>query len=211
MGGTRGHSGLSFSPLPTLFIQSPLSSPFSNRQPMGRSREDRLPPSWRDVYICSPKPCFHHERKPGPASWRRDHAEGDRAILTEAILDQLATMSWQGKTTKTRKAPAEPKLQSDTTMGCRADRPSGLVTVCYAAVADCYAYMHANLLQSCLTLCDPTDGSPPGSPVPGILQERILEWVDISFSKLTAIPISKYCQSLTLLDIFLYSIALIIF
>ena len=37
-------------------------------------------------------------------------------------------------------------------------------------------------LQSCLTLCDPMDGSPPGSPVPGILQARILEWVAISFS-----------------------------
>ena len=37
-------------------------------------------------------------------------------------------------------------------------------------------------LQSCLTLCDPVDGSPPGSPVPGILQARTLEWVTISFS-----------------------------
>ena len=37
-------------------------------------------------------------------------------------------------------------------------------------------------LQSCPTLCDPIDGSPPGSPVPGILQARILEWVAISFS-----------------------------
>ena len=40
----------------------------------------------------------------------------------------------------------------------------------------------ANSLQSCPTLCDPIDGSPPGSPVPGILQARILEWVAISFS-----------------------------
>ena len=40
----------------------------------------------------------------------------------------------------------------------------------------------AKLLQSCLTLCNPTDGSPPGSPVPGILQARTLEWVAISFS-----------------------------
>ena len=40
----------------------------------------------------------------------------------------------------------------------------------------------AKLLQSCLTLCDPLDGSPPGSPVPGILQARTLEWVAISFS-----------------------------
>ena len=38
----------------------------------------------------------------------------------------------------------------------------------------------AKLLQSCLTLCDPIDGSPPGSPVPEILQARILEWVAIS-------------------------------
>ena len=38
--------------------------------------------------------------------------------------------------------------------------------------------------QSCPTLCDPTDGLPPGSPVPGTLQARTLEWVAISFSKL---------------------------
>ena len=37
-------------------------------------------------------------------------------------------------------------------------------------------------LQSCPTLCDPKDGSPPGSLVPGILQARTLEWVAISFS-----------------------------
>ena len=37
-------------------------------------------------------------------------------------------------------------------------------------------------LQSCLTLCDPIDGSQPGSPDPGILQARTLEWVAISFS-----------------------------
>ena len=40
----------------------------------------------------------------------------------------------------------------------------------------------AKLLQSCPTLCDPIDSSPPGSAVPGILQARILEWVAISFS-----------------------------
>ena len=43
-------------------------------------------------------------------------------------------------------------------------------------------YMYAaRLLPSCLTLCKPIDGSPPGSPVPGILQARALEWVAISF------------------------------
>jgi len=40
----------------------------------------------------------------------------------------------------------------------------------------------ATLLHSCPTLCNPIDGSPPGSPVPGILQARTLEWVAISFS-----------------------------
>ena len=40
----------------------------------------------------------------------------------------------------------------------------------------------AKSLQSCLTLCNPLDGSPPGSSVPGILQARTLEWVAISFS-----------------------------
>ena len=40
----------------------------------------------------------------------------------------------------------------------------------------------AKLIQSCSTLCDPIDGSPPGSPAPGILQARTLEWVAISFS-----------------------------
>ena len=46
-------------------------------------------------------------------------------------------------------------------------------------------YIHtaaAKSIQSCPTLCDPRDGSPPGSPVPGILQARTLEWVAISFS-----------------------------
>ena len=44
------------------------------------------------------------------------------------------------------------------------------------------AAVAAKSLQLCLTLCDPIDGSPPGSPIPGILQARTLEWVAISFS-----------------------------
>ena len=51
-----------------------------------------------------------------------------------------------------------------------------IITIEHAAAAA------AKLLQSCLTLCDPRDGSPPGSPVPGILQARTVEWVAISFS-----------------------------
>ena len=51
-----------------------------------------------------------------------------------------------------------------------------LIHICAAAAAA------AKSLQLCPTLCHPIDGSPPGSPVPGILQARILEWVAISFS-----------------------------
>ena len=47
---------------------------------------------------------------------------------------------------------------------------------------DCRCLAVAKSLQSCPTLCDPIDGSPLGSPVPGILQARTLEWVAISFS-----------------------------
>ena len=53
----------------------------------------------------------------------------------------------------------------------------------------------AKLLPSCPTLCDPIDGSPPGSPVPGILQARTLEWVAISFSNA-----SKWKVTITLED-----------
>ena len=57
----------------------------------------------------------------------------------------------------------------------------------------------AKSLQSCPTLCDPIDGRPPGSPIPGILQARTLEWVAISFSNnmlsrlvITFLPRSKH-------------------
>ena len=46
-----------------------------------------------------------------------------------------------------------------------------------------YMYAAAKSLQSCLTLCNPLNSSPPGSPVPGILQARILDWFTISFSR----------------------------
>ena len=52
----------------------------------------------------------------------------------------------------------------------------------YTAAAAAAAAAAAKLGQSCLTLCDPIDSSPPGSPIPGILQARTLEWVAISFS-----------------------------
>ena len=52
----------------------------------------------------------------------------------------------------------------------------------------------AKSLLSCPTLCDPIDGSPPGSPVPGILQARTLEWVAISFSN-ACVPPNTYLSN----------------
>ena len=64
-------------------------------------------------------------------------------------------------------------------LGCESWLLYLLVVTCpfYASAAAA-----AKSLQSCPTLCDPVDGSPPGSPTPGILQARTLEWVAISFS-----------------------------
>ena len=56
------------------------------------------------------------------------------------------------------------------------------VCVCVCAYFWNLFFYAAKSLQSCLTLCDPIDISPPGSPAPGILQARTLEWVAISFS-----------------------------
>ena len=53
---------------------------------------------------------------------------------------------------------------------------------CPGKIQDESAAATAKSLQSCPTLCDPIDGSPPGFPVPGILQARTLEWVAICFS-----------------------------
>ena len=65
-------------------------------------------------------------------------------------------------------------------------RPSCLTSLLYRDILHplplAAAAAAAKSLQSCLTLCDPIDGSPPGFPVPGILQARTLEWVAISFS-----------------------------
>ena len=57
--------------------------------------------------------------------------------------------------------------------------PNETLTFCTVNI---YSAAAAESLQSCPTLCDPIDSSPPGSPVPGILQARTLEWVAIAFS-----------------------------
>ena len=68
----------------------------------------------------------------------------------------------------------EPEIKLPTSLGSLEKQESSIKAFAAAAAA--------KLLQSCPTLWDPIDGSPPGSPVPGMLQARTLEWVTISFS-----------------------------
>ena len=67
----------------------------------------------------------------------------------------------------------EPEVKLPTSVGSQKKQESSRKTTAAAAAAP------AKSLQSCLTLCDFIDGSPPGSPIPGILQARTLEWVAI--------------------------------
>ena len=73
-------------------------------------------------------------------------------------------------------APGKPEGRHYCFLKEEAEKATQVLTWLVAAAAA------AKSLQSCLTLCDPIDGSPPGSPIPGILQARTLEWVAISFS-----------------------------
>ena len=75
--------------------------------------------------------------------------------------------------------PRSPTLQVDSLPAEPEGKPLFLKSFCKSL---CLSPAAAKSLQSCPTLCDPTDGSPPGSRIPGILQARILEWVAISFS-----------------------------
>ena len=76
-------------------------------------------------------------------------------------------------------------------------------TVRYHLIPSKRAAAAAKSLESCPTLCDPIDGSPPGSPIPGILQARTLEWVAISFSNNLPAAAAKslqLCPTLLLLE-----------
>ena len=84
---------------------------------------------------------------------------------------QACSLEWG---TRKREGRRERKLQYKWRSGNYTPKFWGLSNGTAAAAAKSH--------QSCLTLCDPTDGSPPGCPVPGILQAKILEWVAISFS-----------------------------
>ena len=94
-----------------------------------------------------------------------------------------ATPRWSGSVYSQKKGAQNPSelhtwvCQVLAIPGCRGRLASAS---CHPACQSMLCY--AKSLQSCLTLCDPIDGSPPGSPIPGILQARTLEWVAIAFS-----------------------------
>jgi len=75
------------------------------------------------------------------------------------------------------------RTESDTTESTQQQQQQQHVVTIFRPAAAAAA---AESLQSCPTLCDPIDGSPLGSSVPGILQARIVEWVAISFSNIQA-------------------------
>ena len=98
----------------------------------------------------------------------RPHGLAHQAPLSVAFSRQE---SWSGCRALLHQAPLPTEFsRHGHWSGCRA-----LLHALAAAAA-------AKSCQSCPTLCDPIDSSPPGSPVPGILQARTLEWVAISFS-----------------------------
>ena len=102
---------------------------------------------------------------PGGLVVRIRHFHTVAAVQSHKLWDPINCLVWLKKKKKNLLTQAQPQL-------------SGHVLL-YPAAAAAAA---AKSLQSCPTLCDPTGSSPPGSPVPGILQARTLEWVAISFS-----------------------------
>ena len=99
------------------------------------------------------------------------HASKVMLKIIQARLQQLWTVNFQMFTLVLEKAE-EPEIKLLTSVGSSKKQEHSRKTSAAAAKS----------LQLCPTLCDPIDGNPPGSAVPGILQARTLEWVAISFS-----------------------------
>ena len=81
-----------------------------------------------------------------------------------------------------KKQQLEPDMEQWT--GSKLEKEYVKAVYCHPAYLTSMQSAAAKSLQPCPTLCDPRDGSPPGSPIPGILQARTLEWVAISVTKL---------------------------
>ena len=94
---------------------------------------------------------------------------GGRKYLMEVNMTEEAEQLWPDCNDLHHKCESEGRQDWDSKK-----RKKVGISLCKSKVA--------KSLQSCPTLCDPRDGSPPGSPTPGILQARTLEWIAISFS-----------------------------
>ena len=120
-----------------------------------------LRPAWGSVWLgmkCSEARCDCTAKARPPVSWLSHTKTQHSCSAIEETLDCSSKM-----------AKSQMRKQIETAFN------KGYFYLNHAAAA-------AKSLQSCLTLCDPMDCSPPGFSVPGILQERTLEWVAISFS-----------------------------
>ena len=119
--------------------------------------------------------------------------EGKTGVMLAQTKEHGATRSWKGteriplQVLRREHGPADTlildsSLQNCETVNVCCFKSPSLWCFVSGAIENGYAAAAAKSLQSCLTLTDPLDGSPPGSPVPGILQVRTLEWVAVSFS-----------------------------
>ena len=108
-------------------------------------------------------------------SMKRQNDKILKEELPRSVGAQYATGD-QWRNNSRKNAGMEPKQKEYPAVDVTGDRSK--VRCC----KEQYCIRYAKSLQSCPTLCDPIDGSLPGSPVPGILQARTLEWVAISFS-----------------------------
>ena len=111
--------------------------------------------------------CLENPRE-GEAWWAAVYGVAE----SRTRLKQLSSSSSSSLSHLEGIFPGSPALQGDYLPSEPPGKPNVIITAAAAAKS----------LQSCRTLCDPIDGSPPGSPIPGILQARTLEWVAISFS-----------------------------
>ena len=106
---------------------------------------------------------------------------------TLALYPTPYTHTWTYKHTHTHYSTGRVQGQTSSPRDNYLRRPNKAVVVILRQAHICETQklcssIAAKSLQSCPTLCDPIDGSPPGSPIPGILQARTLEWAAISFS-----------------------------
>ena len=111
-----------------------------------------------------------------PSFWSNSHIHGQRSLMGCKEVRGVAK-SWTGLSDW---APSYSYMTTGKTIALtRWNFVSKVMSLLFNMLCAAAA---AKSLQSCSTLCDPIDGSPPGSSVPGILQARTLEWVAISFS-----------------------------